>query len=176
MSENEKQINETKPEEQKKESIDEFLKAADEVRKDTVSKAEYEKVVADNKKLTKFIIEGGDDPAAKPQAEVKEPTKAELLKVLEDEDTNNLEYTKAALKLRQKVIDDGGRDPFLPNSSQTPVTSVDVEGAEKVAKVLQECIDASGDDPETFNFEFERRVNDTSPLLSAKVKARARGK
>ena len=167
-------INETKPEEQQKESVDVFLEAAKKVKEDTVPKAEYDKVVADNKKLADYILEGGDGD--KPQEQVKERTKAELLGVLENEDSNNLEYTKAALELRQKVIDEGGRDPFLPNSSQQPITSVDVEGAEKVAQVLQECVDECGGDPATFNFLFDKRVKDSSPLLNAAVKARARGK
>jgi len=175
LEENETKLNEQK-QEQPKESVDVFLEAAKEVRKETVSKAEYDKLKADNQKLTQFIVEGGDASTIKPSSEVKEPSKAELKKILADENTNNLDYVKAALKLRQTVIDEGGRDPFLPNSSQHPITSADVEGAEKVATVLQECVDASGNDPDVFNFEFERRVNDTSPLISAKVKARAKGK
>lgn len=171
--------NETKLDEQQKvanqkkeEEIDTFLKAAEDVRKNTVSKEEFDKLKAENKKLTEFIVEGGDGTSkASTKPEVR--SKAELQKVLANEETNNYEYAKAALELRKQLIDEGKRDPFLPNSSQIPTTSVDVEGAEKVAKVLQECVDESEGDPETFNFLFGKRVNDSSPLLNAKVRGKA---
>lgn len=172
MPENETKLNEQQKnvaDPKKEEGIDTFLKAAEDVRKNTVSKEEYEKVKTENKKLTEFILEGGDE-TSKTSTKPEVRSKAELQKVLANEETNNLEYTKAALELRQQLIDEGKRDPFLPNSSQIPTTSIDVEGAEKVAKVLQECVDESEGDPETFNFLFGKRVNDSSPLLNAKVR------
>lgn len=166
--------NETKINEQQgtdKAPIDEFLEAAKEVKKNTVPQEEFDKVKSENTKLKEFILEGGNSPVA---PETPKRSRAELLKVIENEDSNNLEFTKASLELRQQVLDEGGRDPFLPNSSQTPITTADVEGAERVASVLQECVDESEGDPETFNFLFGKRVNDSSPLLNAKVKAMAK--
>ena len=168
--------NETKKNEQitppAADNVDVFLEAAKKVKEDTVPKAEFDKANERIKKLTEFIVEGGD--GSQPQQAPKARTTAELKKVLSNENTNNLEYVKAALELRKQVMDRGEADPFLPKSTHTPVTSIDVEGAEKVATVLQECVDQSGDDPDTFNFLFEKRLNDDSPLLAAKLKAQAK--
>lgn len=164
--ENEKQKQVPPP--AKEEGIDTFLKAAKEVKEGMVSKEDFEKLKEENKKLTQFIVEGGDNPV---DEKIEKRSKAELLKVLENEDTNNLDYTKAALELRDLVMDEGGADPFLPKSSQNPITTVDIEGAERVAKVLKECVEEADGDPETFNFLFGKRVNDSSPILNAKVKA-----
>lgn len=173
------EINETKTNEmpqKQEENIDVFLKAAKEVKEDTVPKAFADKQQEQIEKLTRYIVEGRDDEQISKPEKVR--TTAELKQVLADEKTNNLEYAKAALELRKQVMERGEADPFLPKSTHTPVTSIDVEGAEKVATVLQECVDQCDGDPATFNFLFEKRLNDDSPLLAAKMKAhaKARGK
>ena len=171
------ETNETKKNEtpqKQEENIDLFLKAAKEVKEDTVPKAVADKQQEQIEKLTRYIVEGGDGTQTTVVEKARTP--AELKKILADENTNNLEYAKAALELRKQVIDSGEADPFLPKSTHTPVTSIDVEGAEKVATVLQECVDQCDGDPATFNFLFEKRLNDDSPLLAAKMKAQAKAR
>lgn len=178
IKQNENENEKTAPEvKQEGGSAEELIKKIDEMKQNTVSKELYEAEKETNRKLAEYIMDGkGENPLANAEKQ-KELSKDELKKILASEDTNNLEYAKASLALRKKVMDEGGRDPFLPVSSQQPITSIDVEGAEKVAKVLQECVDEADGDPETFTFLFGKRINETSPLLNAKTrKAAGKGK
>lgn len=178
IKQNENENEKTTPEsKQEGGSAEELIKKIDDLKQNTVSKDLYEAEKETNRKLAEYIMDGkGENPLANAEKQ-KELSKDKLKKILASEDTNNLEYAKASLALRKKVMDEGGRDPFLPVSSQQPITSIDVEGAEKVAKVLQECVDEADGDPETFTFLFGKRINETSPLLNAKTrKAAGKGK
>ena len=72
---------------------------------------------------------------------------------------NNLDYVKLALELRSSLIAEGKPDPFLPMGSQIAPTADDVEKAEKVAQVYQECIDYVDGDSKLFTQELMRRTN-----------------
>ena len=183
IKQNENENEKTDPKESKKEashessSAEELIKKIDDMKQNTVSKELYEAEKETVRKLAEYVMDGkGENPLANAEKQ-KELSKDELKKILTNEDTNNLEYAKASLALRKKVMDEGGRDPFLPVSTQQPITSIDVEGAEKVAKVLQECVDEANGDPDTFTFLFGKRINETSPILNAKArKAAGKGK
>ena len=73
---------------------------------------------------------------------------------------NNLEWTKNALELREALISEGQPDPFLPIGKQIMPTDEDIQAADKVASVLQECIEYAEGDPSVFTNELQRRMID----------------
>ena len=60
-------------------------------------------------------------------------------------------------------MDEGGREPFVPAGSHANVEDSDYATAEKVATVLQECIDYADGNPEVFTMELNRRMVDYVP-------------
>ena len=60
-------------------------------------------------------------------------------------------------------MDLGIQDPFVPNSPMGPDDN-DFNTAEKVAKVLKECVDEANGNPATFRNLFEQAVRDDSKI------------
>ena len=55
------------------------------------------------------------------------------------------------LELRNSVVEEGGKDPFVPSGSKISPTHDDYEAAKRVAEGIQYAIDESENDPESFN-------------------------
>jgi hypothetical protein len=129
------------------------------IKTNYVKKSDYEKVQEDYRKLVNSVLEGGDLPAAKNPNGEEGVDKDKLRKELYDPNgsLSNLEYVEKTLKLREQIMKDGGKDPFLPtgikgNPYQNDQEQANAEAtAEKVAKVLGEAIKEANGDPEAFD-------------------------
>ena len=133
-----------------------YLAAIKELKENSVDRSEYDKLKAENKKLIDAVVNGQPgDVESKPQ--LREPN--EIREELFNHEHNNLDYVKLALELRSSLIAEGKPDPFLPMGSQIAPTADDVEKAEKVAQVYQECIDYADGDSKLFTQELMRRTN-----------------
>ena len=75
---------------------------------------------------------------------------------------NNLEYCDTALQLRDALIENGDKDPFLPFGHNVIATESDIETANRVANVMRECIDYAEGDSDIFTNELQRRTVDIS--------------
>ena len=90
---------------------EDYVEALKKLRDTTVPKTEYEKLKGENKRLLDTLVSGGRiDPEDAPG---DKRTVQEIRKELFEGDCTNLQYWKNALALREKVMDEGGRDPFL---------------------------------------------------------------
>lgn len=133
-----------------------YLAAIKELKQNSVDRSEYEKLKAENKKLINAVVNGQTlDVDAGPQYRDVNDIREELF----NHEHNNLDYVKLALELRSSLIAKGEPDPFLPMGSQISPTADDVEKAEKVAAVYQECIDYADGNSELFTQELMRRTN-----------------
>lgn len=150
------------------EQIDETQKYLDtiaELKRTSVSRADYDKVREENTKLLQSIVNGqalessSTEDAAKPSIE-------ELRgKFLSGKDMSNLEYWQTALDLRDALLEKGEKDPFLPHGQKIAATAEDVEAAQRVADVVRECIDYADGDSRIFTNELDRRTVDTAPMM-----------
>ena len=133
-----------------------YLAAINELKQNSVDRSKYEELRAENKKLLDSIVNGTE--VALPAAEKKsiEELRANYLK----EDQTNLEYITNALALREALIAEGKPDPFLPVGEQILPTDEDIATANKVAQVLQECVDYAEGDSNVFTNELQRRLVD----------------
>lgn len=133
-------------------SSTDYINAIKELKKNSVSKEEYAKLQAENKSLVEALIDGGQVTVEQEQPET--PDIAELRQAMNEEGLSNLEYTSRALALRDAVIEQQGpeADPFvgLPSKNYTP-TADDYAKAQKVADILQDCVNKADGDPEVFN-------------------------
>jgi len=158
--ENEELKNETGN--QVEDSTPDYLAAIKELKQNSVGREEYERLKAENKKLIDAVVNG--QPAQEtPQAVVH--TKDEINQLRKDlfnpeEQLTNLEYVTKAMELREALIENGNPDPFLPVGKQINPSRDDVEKANIVAQVYQECIDYADGDSEVFTNELMRRTRD----------------
>ena len=133
-----------------------YLAAINELKQNSVNREDYNKLKAENKKLLHSIVNGVPVEVQSPQRKSIEELRAAYLK----EDQTNLEYISNALKLREALISEGKPDPFLPIGEQILPTDEDVAAANKVASVLQECVDYAEGDSAVFTNELQRRLVD----------------
>lgn len=158
-------MSEEKIESEKQEEVenntDNLIDALNQLKQNSVSKDKYNELVAQNKKLLEDVING--KPSEESETPKEDPVDLSELreKLFNKREQTNLEYVENALKLRNEIIARGGRDPFLPNGHNYAVQQSDIETAQKVADVFQECIDYAEGDSEAFTNELQRRTNNT---------------
>lgn len=153
-------MNSVSGEEMSNNSVD-YIAAINEMKQNSVSREQYNKLQSENKKLLDALVTNKQiDVAEEKPADIKE-LRAKLFNV--DQGLSNIEFIDTALQLREALIAKGERDPFLPIGSKVQITYDMAEKAEEVAKGLQEMIDFAEGDPGIFNAEYQRRVVDTMP-------------
>lgn len=141
---------------QVEDSTQDYLEAIQALKQNSVDRSEYEKLKAENKKLINAVVNGQSaDVEAKPEYRDADTIREELF----NHEHSNLDYVKLALELRSTLMAEGKPDPFLPMGSQIAPTADDVEKAQKVADVYQECIDYAEGDSKLFTQELMRRTN-----------------
>lgn len=133
-----------------------YIAAIKELKQNSVDRSKYEALRAENKKLLDSIVNGTPVEVKVEDKKSIEELRAAYLK----EDQSNLEYITNTLKLREAIIAEGKPDPFLPIGEQIMPTDEDVKTAEKVANVLQECVDYAEGDSAVFTNELQRRLVD----------------
>ena len=166
-----KNVNETVEQKQDKPapgSVDDFIKAAKEAKEDRVTRAEYDKVIEDNRKLMEALLEGKELDSEDDETP-STPDVAELKKVFRDPDATNLEIVSASLGIRKAVLESTGKDPFASKDE-------DAESAQKVADVFQQCVDEADGDSEKFVYLLKNRIYDDSALTAAMEKRRKANK
>ena len=146
--------------EQPEQNMDDIIQQINDLKENSVPKEKYNKLVEDNKKLTKALIEGKqmEDPNTKKE-EISQ--KDLLARVFRADGRSNLEHWKDALEYRNREIEAGNQDPFVAvaNSKYSPDES-SYAAAEKLAKGIQDIIDQSDNDPKVFDTYFEHCLNE----------------
>lgn len=146
-----------------------YIEAIKEMKQNTVNKQDYLKLKEENKKLIQSLVNGEQlDPAK----QKKEVDVNKLRENLFKKEQNNLEYITNALELRNALIEKGEKDPFLPYGKNILPTDEDIECAERVARVLQECVDYADGNSDIFTNELQRVMVDTGPQIKNKLNRR----
>lgn len=136
-----------------------YVAAIEAIRDTTVSKELYEKLRLRNKQLLEALTRGGAIESESKEVKVDIADIRKRLYSSDGGDMTDLEYVSDTLKLRQAILDAGGRDPFLPANSNA-VTSDMIETAKRVAEGLQHCVDAAQGDSGLFRAQLSRITKD----------------
>ena len=137
-----------------------YIETIKALKENTVERSKYEALRADNKRLLDAVVNGQPvENTVKPQVDIQ-ALRNELFNA---ENQTNLQYVENALKLRTALIESGEQDPFLPYGSKIVPTDEDIATANRVATVLQECVDYADGDSAIFTNEVQRRTVDTAP-------------
>ena len=139
-----------------------YIEALKEMKQNSVSKESYNKLKEENKRLLKSLVDGETIQVEN----FEKPDINKLRKELfsKDAEFNNVDFISKALELRTALIDEGQPDPFLPIGKRITPTEEDISTANRVATVLQECLDYADGDSQAFTNEVQRRTIDTSPM------------
>jgi len=132
-----------------------LVSMVEDLKANSVSKDEYAKLQADNKRLMQALIKN-EQLAKDAEPFDFEGTAKELL----NGDNTNLQYIDKALKIRQYIKDTKGIDVFVNQGSLERPTEAQKAAAETVAQVLQECVDDAQGDPAAFQVALQRRTVD----------------
>lgn len=136
-----------------------YLTTIKELKQNSVDKSKYEQLRLENKRLLDSIVNGQELDLPK-QDEMKSVKELRDTLFNGEQELSNLDFVKNALELRSALISEGKPDPFLPVGNQISPTDYDIQTAEKVAQVLQECVDYADGDSSVFTNELQRRTTD----------------
>ena len=143
-----------------------YVEAIKNLKQNSVSKADYDALRLENKKLLQAVVNG---QTIEVEPEEPEVDLAQLRKnVFDNPNQTNLDYVTNVLKLRDAVLEKEGYDVFVPQSSQYSPTQDDIARANKVAEQFKEMVDIADGNPNVFLNEFQRRVKDDMPIRRKK--------
>lgn len=151
--------NQTNDENQSEMSGADYIAKVNELKKNSVPKTEYEKVLKENKELADAILnntiqEKEDDNSQDVDAELLDLRKS-LFNSENVSKLSNREYIEKTLRLRDILIEKGERDPFLPTKNES---QEDIEKAERTAKTLKNMVKESAGRDSVFNGLFEESL------------------
>ena len=135
-----------------------YIEAIKAMKANTVSKEAYVKLQQENKQLLNSLVNGQGIEIEKEEPVDIDGLRQKLFSA-KKHDMTNLEYVSNALKLREALMERGDMDPFVPSGKKIHPTDDDFKKADKVATVLQECVDYADGDAMVFTDELKRRIN-----------------
>lgn len=132
-----------------------YIAAIQAIKESTVSKEQYDKLRVRNKQLLDALSSGGSVEFESQPAKVDIAELRKKLYKTDGGDITDLEYISKTLKLREAIMQSGGRDPFLPANSSA-ITEEMIESAQRVADGLQYCVDEAQGDSGLFRAQLSR--------------------
>lgn len=154
------------------ESTNTYIEAITEMKKNSVSKSDYDKLLADNKQLLDAIINGTPVVTA-PQEAPKPPVDVDKLRTelfSPESNLSNLDYATKALELREALLNRDNIDIFAPYGANLQLSPEDLTGPQKLADALKSCIDYADGDSQLFTQELMRITKNDSPVMAAKTR------
>ena len=142
--------------------VQKYIDKINEIKNNTVSKAEYEKLKAENNTLFEAAMKG---PALGTSTEVPKPTAQELINKLYGTDCSklsDLEYVEGVCDLRDVLLETHGIDYMVPTGTQYQADYNDKASANKVYEGFRHCIEIADGDNAIFLQELGRITNDTA--------------
>lgn len=133
-----------------------YLDEINNLKANSVSKEEYNKLLNENRNLLKSIVEGKTQDTT-----VEEQPSRDIKDILNDfnDDSTNLDHIKAVLELHDKRLEQGYND-FVPMGHNISPTDEDIEDAQNVYDFLQDLVKTADGNADVFNNEYQRRVKD----------------
>ena len=142
-------------------NTNDYIDQIKKLKESSVSKDDYDKLKADNKKLIDALANGTQMDVVESKVSAVDKINELRTKLFsKGSNLDNLEYCKTAVELRDALIENGERDPFLPFGHNVVATESDHETANRVATVMRECIDYADGDSDIFTNELQRRTVD----------------
>lgn len=168
MPEEKQNTQQAQPEEA---SSEEYIKTIAELSK-RPTQEQVDKLRQENKQLIQTLATGGT-LTQEQEAEAKMTSDDYAKELVKPH--SNLEYVKLSLKQREKAIEEGKPDPYMPHGSNfTEGRTDDADNAQRAADFFQQLVDDSGDNPAVFNSLLQARLKDDPALMMHLAAKRAK--
>lgn len=169
MNEN---INETNTTIQEVDETQKYIDTITQLKANSVSRSDYDRVRDENKKLLEAMVNGKIDETASTEATAK-PTIQELRNKAYgkgSENLSDLEYVTTVLDLRDALLEEEGIDHMIPAGKKYSPDLNDQHCAQKAYEALRHCVDVADGDNEVFIQEVTRITVDNGPKMPTKTK------
>lgn len=142
-----------------------IVQALADLKRNSVSKEEYDRVLKLNKDLVDQMVNGQEvETNVETNTNYDEIIKEAQNKLFSgDADLSNLEFCETALQLRDAVLAKTGEDIFVGRGHKISPDESDYDKAENVATVMRECIEYAQGDSSIFTMELQRRTTEVLP-------------
>lgn len=147
-----------------------YLDTINELKRNSVSREEYDKVRNENKTLLENIVNGRTLDAAA-EEETPTPTIQELSNKISGEgheDLLDLDFITSLCDLRDALMERDGVDYAAPTGSQYSADYNDKLTSQKVHDAFRHCIKVADGDNEVFIQEITRITNDVGAIRKPK--------
>lgn len=142
-----------------------YIKALKEMRDNSVSKEQYNKIKEDNARLIQSLVNGEQLNINSNSDKVR--TASEIRQDLQKESTN-LAFIKNALELRNLILEEQGKDIFVAEGRMISPTNEDRVSAQQVADLFQTCVDECNGDSGVFTSILQSHIIDTPAMYLKK--------
>lgn len=135
-----------------------YIELIKQVKNNSVSKDEYNRVLQQNKQLAESLMYTQPEESTDSKVTYSEDEIQRLREKLAKQNSGitNLEYITTMLDLRDAIMANGGNDPFVGNNHQNPPDDYDYEAAQNVADGLRQIVDYCDGNAALFNSELKR--------------------
>lgn len=134
-----------------------YIAAIKELKENSVSKDQYLKLKEENRKLISSLAngtayDGGSSSDVKPVSleELTESFYKDYRRM------SNREFAERMLEIRNRTLEETGKDLFMPSDAQYIPTQDDINTVNGLVEGLQNCINYANGNDSVFNSELDR--------------------
>ena len=138
----------------------EYIDQINELKRNSVSRTEYEKIKEENRTLLSNLVNGTASVVAE-EAPIQRESLDDLIERVFNNPKNDLDYVAGILEIRDRVMEEGGADPFVSDNGRYHATDEDYRIAENTAEGLRHCVEVADGNNDVFLQEITRITRDT---------------
>lgn len=135
-------------------TAEDYITALGDLKANSIEKSEYERILAENAKLTNALASGFRQEVEEDEPKVDIP--ALRKEFLNKKYTNDMEYFKAMKTLRDELIKTTGVDPFINKNAEN--VSAEMDQAEQVSNLIDYALEQADGDPVKFSAVFNSKI------------------
>jgi hypothetical protein len=135
-------------------TAEDYITALGDLKANSIEKSEYERILAENAKLTNALASGFRQEAEVNEPEVDIPELRK--KLLTNKYKNDMEYFKDMKTLRDAIVEKEGVDPFVNQAAEN--VSAEISNAEQVAQLIDFALEEANGDPVKFSAVFNSKL------------------
>lgn len=149
----------------------EYIDTINELKRNSVSRTEYDKIREENRTLLSNIVNG---TGAQTEQTVEAPVESldDLRNRVFTNPKNDLEYVAGVLEIRDRVMAEGGTDPFVSDNGRYSATEEDYKAGERLAEGLKYCVEVADGNNDVFLNTLTRITKETPIVPNNKTKRR----
>lgn len=149
----------------------EYIDQINELKSNSVPRAEFDRIKEENRTLLSNLVNGTTSSMSEQTTVEEKESLDDLRKRVFTDPKNDLEYVAGILEIRDRVMAEGGKDPFVNDNGRYAATPEDYRIAENTAEGLRHCVEIADGNNDVFIQEITRITRET-PITPNKSKRR----